>query len=166
MVLGSGNRPLNAPNPNWIVINHDRDFYAKHVTEVWDLNRTPWPWGDGSISQVVAHSVLEHLSLSLVQSMNECWRILKPGGKLDLKLPVWNADRSWDDPTHLWFVGSHWLDNFDWSRPRGKTYAKLYGIMPWQIVSEEPPGADGVCLRGILQAVKPAPPWPYSKGLG
>lgn len=152
--LGCGNRPLPHPKGGgvWVVINHDLTRHAPWVTQTWDLNKFPWPWPEGSIHQVHAHSVLEHLTIDLVTSMNECWRILKPNGRLDLKLPLWNRHLAYADPTHRWFVCRETLDNFDPTTERGQEYA-FYGIMPWRILKVSMP-STAHCLRAELEALK------------
>lgn len=154
--LGCGADIRQAPGPGWVVLNVDRVAHSKHVDQIVDLNRLPWPWVSDSIWLVVAHSVLEHLAVPPVAAMNECWRVLRPGGRLDLKLPLWNSPKAHQDPTHRWFVAPGWLDSFDPETERGRAYGELYNILPWRIeVQEARKGAT--CLRGILvkrEAVK------------
>lgn len=152
LVLGCGHKPVVAPT-GWVAVNHDLTAHAKHVTAVHDLNVLPWPWADSSVRQIQAHSVLEHLTITLVASMNECWRIITPRGQIDLKLPLWNVDRSHDDPTHRFLVGLGIYDNFDPTTERGRTYGKLYDIRPWRLLLSQA-DAGATCVRGILEAVK------------
>ncbi len=147
--LGCGDDIRQSPGPGWVVINHDKARYREGVDETHDLNILPWPWVSNSIHILVAHSVLEHLTLMLVESFNECWRIIKPGGRLDVKLPLWDRPKAHDDPTHRWYVGMGTLDTFDPGTERGKRYGTLYGILPWRVdYQAADPGAT--CLRGIL----------------
>lgn len=150
--LGAGNK-LVQPQEGWVAVQHDRFRHRPEIQVVHDLNVLPWPWRHGEVSLVVAHSVFEHLEIPLIASMNEAWRILKPNGRIDIKLPLWNRARSYDDPTHRWFVGPHTLDNFDPTTERGAAYGLLYGILPWRIVTVSSE-AGPACLRGILEAVK------------
>ncbi len=150
--LGCGAKPLSSPKRGWVVINHDLWKHSDFVDETWDLDLLPWPWADGTIHQVYAHSILEHLEQNLLVSMNECWRILKPNGKIDLKLPLWSKDVSHDDPTHRWFVGTHGLDIYDPTTRRGADYGSLYGIRPWRIVKQVT-SPEAHCLRGVLEKV-------------
>ncbi len=92
--LGCGDRVVNPPGPGWTVVNHDRTRHGRHVAVAHDLNQRPWPWADNSITAVVAWQVLEHLQISLGESFDECWRILKPGGELTVNLPLWHFDTS------------------------------------------------------------------------
>jgi hypothetical protein len=100
-----------------------------------------------------AYAVFEHLELTLVDSLNECHRILKPNGALNLKIPLWDSEEAHDDPTHRWFVGRHALDLFDPTTDKGKKYGTIYGVKPWRVLHQGTfPGAT--CLYGRLEALK------------
>lgn len=79
-------------------VNHDV-APLPGIDVVYDLNRYPWPWADGSVVEVVARDVLEHLD-DFVAAMEEIHRILKPGGKAHIKVPYWNSWCCHADPTH------------------------------------------------------------------
>jgi SAM-dependent methyltransferase len=51
-----------------------------------DLNRFPYPFAEASFDEVFASHVLEHLDRPF-EVMKELHRILKPGGKLIVKVP-------------------------------------------------------------------------------
>lgn len=125
--LGCG----NVPKGN--AVNHDRIKHAPYVEVVWDLNRFPWPWPDASFERIIAKAVLEHLDCDLSKSLDECWRILKPGGLLFIKLPYVGSEYSYDDPTHRWFFTLRSFDQFDPDTRRGKEYAHVYGMRLWKI---------------------------------
>ena len=74
--LGAGNRIISE------AVNHDLTQHREEIEVAWDLNELPWPWDDESFEKVAALSVLEHLRQNLLTSMDEIWRILKPGGSL------------------------------------------------------------------------------------
>ena len=154
--LGCGQVPLGRPKHaggTWGVINHDLTRHSPHVDVAWDLNKVPWPWADGSITQIMAIAVLEHLRLTLIESLAECWRILKPRGLLVLKLPLWDNEESWNDVTHRWHFGRGALDLFDRTTERGRNYGALYGATTWRIVSVGAP--EGLtCLYGTLEKIR------------
>jgi len=125
--LGCGNKPIDG------AVNHDRIQHRKFVDIAWDLNEMPWPWEDESFDVIVAHAVFEHLIPDLVQTLNECWRILRPGGKVRLKLPLWNSDISRRDPTHRWFFSTGSLDQFDPDTKRGREYT-FYTTRKWKVI--------------------------------
>ena len=132
--LGTGNDPIGN------AVNHDRTKHRPEIDVVWDLNRLPWPWPDERFDHIVARAVLEHLAIDLVQSLNECWRILRPSGTLFVKLPYWDSDIAHQDPTHRWFFSLHSFDQFDPDTKRGREYA-FYTPRKWRIV--EAPQLNG-----------------------
>lgn len=125
--LGCGNKPIEG------AVNHDLKKHRPYVDIAHDLNELPWPWAEGSFDLIVALAVLEHLVPDLVVTLDECWRILRPGGKVQLKLPYWNSEISHRDPTHRWFFGMGSFDQFDPDRRRGQEYT-FYTDRKWRIV--------------------------------
>lgn len=125
--LGAGNRLIGD------AVNHDLTKHRPEIAVAWDLNILPWPWPDQTFGFIVARSVLEHLQIDLIQSFNECWRLLRPGGQLFVKLPHWQSDTAHEDPTHRWFFSLHSLDQFDPETPRGQKYA-FYTPRKWKIL--------------------------------
>jgi SAM-dependent methyltransferase len=125
--LGAGNKLVPG------AVQHDLVKHRPEIDVAWDLNEMPWPWADSSFDLIVARAVFEHLDRDLVQSLNECWRILRPGGLLSIKLPYWKADAAYEDPTHRWFFTLGSLAQFDPDTERGKQYA-FYTKRQWQIV--------------------------------
>ncbi len=146
--LGCGNRLAKAPGPGWHVVNHDRLAHREGLF-AWDLNVYPWPWPDGSVARILAWQVLEHLREPLAVSFDECWRILKPGGLLEVNVPLWRADRAHDDPTHRWWVSKRTLEFFDPDKELGHRFA-FYGLKPWRIVKQLVTG-DGASLCAVLE---------------
>jgi SAM-dependent methyltransferase len=91
-----------------------------------DLFRFPFPWQDESVEEIYCGHFLEHLPardleerdvdashLHLVGKdfffafMDECWRILKPGGTMIAVVPNARCDRAFQDPTHRRFFVQH-----------------------------------------------------------
>lgn len=77
-----------------------------------DLAVTPWPFETGSVDEILASHVLEHLDrLSGVEFLRECARLLVPGGQLHLAVPDMDkfiACRLKNDFSEL--GGYHWTD--------------------------------------------------------
>jgi len=90
----------------------------------------PWPWEDSSVDEVLAYDVFEHLQ-DKRHTMNELWRVLKPGGKATIQVPhATDGDGGHCDPTHV----SYWTTsdfeyfvkgNFARERFRNSAY---YGV--------------------------------------
>ena len=75
------------------------------VDIVADLNRR-FPFADNSIDVVRAHDTVEHLHDRL-HTMNEIWRICKPGALVELLVPSTDGRGAFQDPTHV----SYWNIN-------------------------------------------------------
>lgn len=124
--LGAGNKIIPG------AVNHDIVQHRPEIGAVHDLNLLPWPWEDNSFDQIVARSVLEHLRPTLIETVNECWRILRPGGRLHVKVPYWNCEHAFVDPTHYWQFGLGTLQIFDPTTEYGRQYA-WYTLRKWKI---------------------------------
>jgi SAM-dependent methyltransferase len=91
-------------------------LFADHGVEYveWDMEQTPYPLEDASFDGVVYTEVFEHLRDFPVRSLEECARVLRPGGYLFFTTP--NAaylmnrvrllrGRSVYTPLHDWIGG-------------------------------------------------------------
>ena len=84
--------------------------YVKH-----DLNTFPYPFEDNSADYIILSHVLEHLD-DVVAVMEECYRILKPRGKLEIVVPYYKSKNAFSDPTHKHFFTEKSMDYFTGSR--------------------------------------------------
>lgn len=125
--LGAGNRIIEG------AVNHDRTIHRPEISVAHDLNILPWPWPDNSFDVISARAVFEHLDVDLVGCLNECWRILRPGGVLDIKLPYWKSETTFDDPTHRRGYGIGVFYYFDPEFPNGQKYG-FYTPYKWEVV--------------------------------
>jgi hypothetical protein len=90
--LGAGTDIL----PGWV--NHDIAALPG-IDVVHDLNQYPWPWADGSVQEIKAFDLLEHLD-DFMAAMEELWRIMAPRGRCRINVPYWNSWSVAADPTH------------------------------------------------------------------
>ncbi len=153
--LGCGNRIL-VPKPGETIINHDRVQHRDGIQAVHDLDVRPWPWADNSLDFILASSVFEHLKLTLVESLDECWRILRPGGRVRIKVPYWRSDNSYCDPTHRWFFSLGAFDQFDPDTKRGRDYS-FYTERKWRIVIPAKANKEGTSIIVTMEVRKPSP---------
>ncbi len=65
---------------------------------ITDLNGA-WPWDDNSVDEIVAHDIIEHLTHKIF-TMNQLWRVLKPGGVVRIKVPTTDGPGAFQDPGH------------------------------------------------------------------
>lgn len=93
----------------------------------------PIPLEDDRFVEVRAFHVLEHIPREkLVELMNECWRVLKMGGYMEIEVPVFPSDAAMADPTHISFFVAATFDYF----VRGGQFdgeRRLYGLKPWEL---------------------------------
>lgn len=65
--------------------------------------RKPWPWDDGSVSDIHMSHAMEHFTgEERIHIVNEMYRVLIPGGKALIITPHWASQRAYGDPTHKW----------------------------------------------------------------
>lgn len=113
------------------------------VDVVHDLNRTPYPFNDNEFSRVVAEHVLEHLD-DLVIVIEEIYRLLKPGGILEITCPHFSSTDTFTDVTHKHFITSRSFDYFVpgsdlykygySTKAKFKIIKKELGPRPWPIL--------------------------------
>ena len=115
MNLGAGNRRIEGYTS--VDICRDAEFVA-------DL-RERWPWEDSTVEEVLAYDVFEHLP-DKTHTMNELWRVLKPGGRAKLQIPhATQGDGGHCDPTHR----SYWTQtDFEYYEPG---YAERERFRDW-----------------------------------
>lgn len=76
-----------------------------------DLNQIPYDFAeDNSATRIYMNDSLEHLERP-VNAIVEGYRILKPGGKLIIRVP--QADRPETNPFHNHHFTEHWFYTFD-----------------------------------------------------
>jgi hypothetical protein len=83
-----------------------------------------------------AESVLEDVELEpyngMIFFMNQCHRILKPGGQLELIVPCYPGITPWCDPTHasVWTSDTRYYFDERWNHPGGERgrLGPSYGI--------------------------------------
>jgi hypothetical protein len=95
--LGCGSRRLDG------FLNVDRAAACKPDALV-DLERLPWPWADGAVSEVTMSHVLEHLGRDpelFLGIMKELYRVCRHGARITIVVPHPRHDHFLDDPTHV-----------------------------------------------------------------
>jgi SAM-dependent methyltransferase len=97
--------------PGHIGVDIAGDADVKH-----DLfNVFPYPFKDNYADEIFCSHFIEHIPMEYVKVkgkskdklfafIDECYRILKPGGKLTLIFPHLKSNRAFQDPTHRRFI--------------------------------------------------------------
>lgn len=104
--------------PGWI--NVDK-IELDGVDIVHDLDMFPYPFDDNSVDYILMNHTLEHLD-DVVRVMEECHRILKPNGRLEIVVPYYKHTGAFADPTHRHFFTEHSMDYFLIEGGRGNWY--------------------------------------------
>lgn len=140
--LGCGSDPLPG------AVNHDLTKHSDHVDVTHDLNDTPWPWGDRRFGLVAAFDVVEHLRVDVDVWLNECHRILAPGGILVLRVPHYSHENAYTDPTHRRFFTPHTFDYWDKSKLLHQKYGFFYykEAGRWWILSSVETDGVNICF--------------------
>ncbi|HET8550213.1 MAG TPA: class I SAM-dependent methyltransferase [Bryobacteraceae bacterium] len=84
---------------------------ASRADVVCDLDRFPWPLRDETFDEVRAVHVIEHVA-DVIRTMEEFWRLLRPGGSVYIATPHYTDFSSFCDPTHRWHLNSFSLRYF------------------------------------------------------
>ena len=106
-IFGAGVRPHTGKD----IINVDR-LKLPGIDVIHDFEKFPYPFADSSGLHINATHVIEHLS-NFFGFMDECHRILSPGGTLYLETPhAANIPLSFGDPTHRLHLIEHSFINY------------------------------------------------------
>lgn len=79
------------------------------------FNQFPYPFEDNSVDEIFSSHFIEHIPMEYVDIngkskdklfafIDECYRILKKGGKMTLIFPHCLSTRAFQDPTHRRFI--------------------------------------------------------------
>lgn len=133
-------------------LNVDR---VEPANVVCDLSAAPWPWADSSVDRIRAHDIIEHLP-DKIRTMNEAWRVLKPGAEFEIVVPTTDGPGAWQDPTHVsWWNRNSFMYYTD-GDPHRERFGKAYGITArFRVVRERldiPMGVHKLTI--VLAAVK------------
>lgn len=78
-----------------------------------DVETERLPFDDSEVSEIYSSHVFEHIR-DTQSVMNECHRVLKPGGLLTIRVPYWTSEGAFRDPTHVRFFTEK---SFDYWQP-------------------------------------------------
>lgn len=118
--------------------------------------RERWPWPDNSVVHIRAHDIFEHLP-DKIHTLNETWRVLKPGGILELVVPTTDGRGAFQDPTHCSYWNPNSLFYLEHTNPHNTRFRDAYGMKHQFTVlyQKHEKLADEVWkLTAILEAVK------------
>lgn len=128
---------------------------APPADQIADLN-LQWPWGDSTVDEILAYDIIEHL-VDKNHTMNEAWRVLKPGARFDIIVPTTDGRGAWQDPGHVSFWNRNSFFYYEHKNPHLTRFAPANGVRcAFNIVKEAEERLVGQVtkLRIILEAVK------------
>ncbi len=137
-------------------VNHDVARHRAEVDVAHDLRVLPWPWADDSAEVIRLLNVLEHLP-DVVPVIDECWRILQPGGLLHLSVPHYLHETAWLDPTHRRPFHLDSFDYFDPDTPWGQKYG-FYTERKWRLGFKQLMAGDVVVFMHARKGGECDPP--------
>jgi predicted SAM-dependent methyltransferase len=124
-------------DPGWVGIDIQN---LPGVDILHDLNVHPWPVEANSVLQAKAWHIVEHIPpvcvtekgtrRPFIEFMNECWRVLRVGARIDIETPYGSSAGFVHDPTHCNQVDEVTFEHFDPGYRRYMTYMPK----PWKIV--------------------------------
>ncbi len=88
------------------------NFESNIIDVVHDLEKFPYPWEDNTFDEIILINVMEHLS-EPIKVIEEIYRISKNNGKIIVRVPYYNSQDMFTDPTHKTFFNQYSFDFFD-----------------------------------------------------
>lgn len=87
------------------------DYFYKGADVRHDLNVFPYPFKNEYFDYILASHVLEHLEKP-IKVIDECFRILKFNGVLDIYVPYYKHHGAYDNPSHIRYFTKQSFDYF------------------------------------------------------
>ena len=126
-----------------------------NVDVVANLN-SRFPFPDSSADVIRAHDVIEHLQ-DRIHTMNELWRVAKPDGVIDIRVPSTDGRGAFQDPTHISFWNINSFMYYCIEYPAYLKLNQIYGFkgaFKVESMKQERSEGDVVHVRALLTAVK------------
>ncbi|GAB4134096.1 MAG: hypothetical protein Fur0046_05540 [Cyanobacteria bacterium J069] len=128
------------------------------VDIVADISKS-FPLEDSSVDELRAYDVIEHLPDRL-NTMNEIWRVCKPGARVDLFVPSTDGRGAFQDPTHVSFWNINSFLYFCVDFPPYFNLCQKYGFkgaFKLLALDNVDSGAGIIHVKADLEVIKPIP---------
>lgn len=90
------------------------------VDVVHDIKDLPLPFADNSMDYILCQDVLEHIEY--LPLLEDIYRMLKPGGIVEIRVPHFSSRFNYIDPTHKKMFSVETFDFFTAKAPFGRAY--------------------------------------------
>ncbi len=127
IVLNIGCGKTRIPNS----IGVDKVYIEGYTDVVHDLDKVPYPFKNDYADEIHLYHVLEHLH-EPIKKVEELHRILKPGGRLYIRVPHFSSMGAFTDITHIRPFGYGSFDCFE-----SGNYQHFYTTKTFKILSKE-----------------------------
>lgn len=117
-------------------IEYDETLHGNKQYLQLDLEVGRLPFPKGSVEEIRAMHIMEHLH-SFPKLMNECHRVMKPGGSLYINVPCYPSSEAFQDPTHVRFFTEKTLMYFIQGAFLYEHVGKSYGYEPWRRLGQQ-----------------------------
>lgn len=92
-------------------INVDIKTYNNKTDVICDLDKLPYPFQSNSIDEIYISHTMEHLNIETQEIMEEFHRIIKPTGKVIVRVPHFTTRRAWSGIGHKRVYASDMFDS-------------------------------------------------------
>lgn len=135
------------------------DIYSgPGVDIVADISKV-FPFHTSTVDVLRAHDVIEHLP-DRINTMNEIWRVCKPGARVDLRVPSSDGRGAFQDPTHISFWNANSFFYYSVDFPPYYHLCQRYGFRgAFKILrlQERDSGGGVIHVDVELEVIKPVP---------
>ncbi len=80
------------------------------VDVIHDIEKLPLPFANDEFDEILCSDILEHVEY--IPVLKDLHRILKPGGKLTIRVPHFTSRNNFSDPTHKKLFGIRSMEFF------------------------------------------------------
>ena len=115
--------------------NWDNSTQTK-TDAIVDVRKDRFPADDNFFDEIFSGNLFGEVvgNDEFVHCMNECWRVLKPGGIMTVRVPNAMYSVTFLDP----FEGRHFIpatfDYFDFDKIHYQRFGFVYGFKPWEVL--------------------------------
>ncbi len=113
------------------------DIYPAPAVDIIADLRQRFPFADNTVGELRAYDFIEHLP-DRIHTMNEIWRVCKPGARVDIFVPSTDGRGAFQDPTHVSYWNINSFQYYSVAHPGYLALCRSYGFCgAFKIISLE-----------------------------